>query len=349
MAASNREMFRPGFPRAGLAYRLVALLALLTAVVAPSRAQAPAATWQPDLVLAVPPSGFSFVGYGDMRATDPANTVDSNVAVRRAEIARIAQENPTFAVISGDLVLTGADPNDWRIFAAENRPLHQAGIELLPALGNHDVRGVEAVALSNYFRQFPQLGGRRWYSVRAANVLFFVLDSNSPDRPGTPQWQWLEKGLSTLPPDIEFALLVLHHPPLTHSGDSILGGGHAARPPEQQLAAFLEEQQKKLQARIIVFAGHVHNYERYVHGGVTYIVSGGGGATPYMVPRTKADFYQEPGPTYHICNFSVEPGKLHFQMVKLTFEGTQAQWTVKDSFTAHASAAAGVAPGSQGK
>jgi hypothetical protein len=53
-------------------------------------------------------------------------------------------------------------------------------------------------------------------------------------------------------------------------------------------ASFLEEQQKRLAARIVVIAGHVHNSERQEYGGITYLVTGGGGAqpTPSNVSRT---------------------------------------------------------------
>ena len=45
---------------------------------------------------------------------------------------------------------------------------------------------------------------------------------------------------------------------------------------------------------------HIHNYERLVRDGVTYLVSGGGGAKPYEVERTPADLYQSRDfPNYH--------------------------------------------------
>ena len=295
----------------------------------------PANSWKPDIVLSVPPV-FRFVGYGDIRFTDPADTKHSNPAARRAAVARIAEEKPAFVVISGDLVLTGGNAQDWKFFDAETAPLREAKIEVLPALGNHDVYGAEDQALANYFQRFPQLQNRRWYSARAGNVAIFLLDSTSPDGEGSPQWQWLEHGLQALTPDIDFVLVALHHPPLTHSQDTAAGGGHSPRPSEQQLAVLLEKYQRQMRARIIVLAGHVHNYERYEQGGVTYIVSGGGGATPYMVPRSEKDFYREPGPTYHICTFSIDHGELRFQMLKLNLEGAQAQWTVKDSFVSRA-------------
>jgi Icc-related predicted phosphoesterase len=321
---------------------LLLLFALAIAHAAP--AQTPASSWKPDIVLSQP-EAFTFVGYGDMRFTDPADAAHSSAAVRRAEIARIVLEKPAFVAISGDLVLSGDNAQDWKVFDAETAPLKQAGIEMLPALGNHDVHGAEAQALANYFQRFPRLQDRRWYSVRAGNLLMFMLDSTSENGPGSRQWQWLEAGLDSLPPDVDFVMLVLHHPPLTHSHDNTLGGGHSARVPEQELASLLERRQQKLRARIIVMAGHVHNYERYEHGGVTYLVSGGGGATPYMVQRSGDDFYRDPGPTYHICTFSVQHDELRFQMLKLTFDGAQAQWTVKDSFVSRAAAARPTATG----
>jgi hypothetical protein len=72
---------------------------------------------------------------------------------------------------------------------------------------------------------------------------------------------------------------------------------------------------------------------------VAYIVSGGGGATPYMVPRSADDFYGAPGPTYHICSFTVDHGELRFQMLRLTFDDRQPRWTIEDSFVSRASEA----------
>jgi hypothetical protein len=97
-----------------------------------------------------------------------------------------------------------------------------------------------------------------------------------------------------------------------------------------------EKYQQRIAARIIRLAGHVHNYERYEHNGVNYIVSGGGGATPHVVQRSAGDFYRDPGPTYHICNFIVDHRELRFQMLKLTLTGIQAQWNVRDSFVSQA-------------
>jgi len=315
---------------------LILLAVVAAAYAAPAPSQAPGTPWKPDLVLATPAYPFTFVGYGDIRFTDTSDHQNSNPIARRAEIARIAREKPAFVVISGDLVMNGSDAEDWKVFDAETAELREANIELIPALGNHDVRRAEAVALKNYFQRFPRLEGRRWYSARAANLLIFVLDSNSADGPGSQQFQWLEQGLTALPPDVDFVLVALHHPLLSHSHDNTLGGGHSVRPQEQELGSLLEKYQHSMRARIIVLAGHVHNYERYERNGVTYLVSGGGGATPYMVPRSADDFYRDPGPTYHICTFTLNHNELRFQMLKLSLSGSEANWVVRDSFVLRA-------------
>jgi len=108
------------------------------------------------------------------------------------------------------------------------------------------------------------------------------------------------------------------------------------RPQEQELGSLLEKYQPSMRARIIVLAGHVHNYERYERNGVTYLVSGGGGATPYMVARSADDFYRDAGPTYHICTFTLNHNELRFQMLKLSLSGSEANWVVRDSFVLRA-------------
>jgi len=316
--------------RAGL-IALLSLFALSAAL-----AQSPAELWKPDIVLPAPAYPFTFVAYGDIRFTDESDTKHSSPPMRRAEVARIAQEKPAFLVITGDLAFVGANAQDWKVFDEETAPWRKAGLELLPVLGNHDVAGDEAQALKNYFQRFPKLESRRWYSVRAANLMMFMLDSNSDDGAGSAQERWLDHGLEALPPDVDFVLVGLHHPPMTRSGDTVPGGGHSPRPQEQELGALLEKHQQKMRARILVVAGHVHNYERYQHGGVAYVVSGGGGATPYMIKRADIDFYRDPGASYHICNLTVDHRELRFQMLKLTMEKMQPEWTERDSFVLQA-------------
>jgi hypothetical protein len=284
-------------------------------------------TKYPDITVSIPAAPFIFVAYGDVRFANPADTRHSNPEARQALVEKIAQEKPAFITIAGDLVLKGAHANDWAVLERETKPWQD--IPVLPALGNHELRGSESAGLANYFQHFPQIGERRWYSAQAGNVMVFALDSNSDDGPGSRQRAWLAQGMDSLPAGTDWVLVTLHHQPYTKSTEHLLGGGHEARRREATLAEMLEERQKKLRARILVVSGHVHNYERYEHSGVVYIVSGGGGATPYMIRRGPDDFYQEPGPTYHYCRLEVDGGKMQFQMVK--YQGL-GKWAVKDSF-----------------
>ena len=190
-----------------------------------------------------------------------------------------------------------------------------------------------SAALASYFERFPEVRPQRWYSVKYGNCLLLILDSDAAHGPGTAQGDWIKAALDHVPSDVDFVILAMHHPPYTKSSENFMGmGGHNARLEEQQLAQMLEERQKTLRAKIVAIAGHVHNYERYEHGGVMYIVSGGGGATPYMINRGPDDFYREPGPTYHYCSFEVNHGKLSFEMHKLEMPQGQAKWAVEDKF-----------------
>ena len=282
---------------------------------------------------------FTFVAYGDLRETTPANTKDSDPVRRQALIDAIAQLKPAFILVSGDLPLRGDNPADWAQWDKETEPWRKASIPVFPALGNHDLRGDRKVALDNYFKRFPALKESRYYTVRAANVLVITLDS-SMDQPDTPQMEWLDEQLNAIPSDVDFVVFDMHHPPYTKSSDTMPTGGHSERSREHNLGRHLEAIQQHTRARFLVFSGHVHNYERYQHGGVMYVVTGGGGAEAYEIPRSEDDFYRDPGPTYHYCVVSVNKRRLDFSMVKLEMRDNKATYTKRDSFTLNAPKAA---------
>ncbi|MGZ4813777.1 MAG: metallophosphoesterase family protein [Terriglobales bacterium] len=277
---------------------------------------------------------FRFVGYGDTRFTNPIDSGAANPAARVALVNAIADAHPSFISIGGDLVYNGYDPNDWNMYDEETEPWKQANIPVYPALGNHDLHGNSEVALANYFHRFPDLQGSRYYSIRAANSLMLVLDSAQDEISG-PQGEWLTEKLDTLPADVGFVFVVLHHPPYTRSSDTQIfrGGGHSARHREKELAEFLESRQQQMRARIIVFAGHVHNYERFEHGGVTYFVTGGGGATPYHIPRSPDDPLHDYAVNYHYLVVEVESDSVKITMNRLEFVQGKPRWSQPDKVT----------------
>ena len=269
------------------------------------------------------------IAYGDVRFTDPSNTRDSNPPIRQAIVKKIAEEKPDFVIFTGDLVISGDGERNWEVYREETQPIRDAHIRFFTLPGNHDEYGDSK--LQHYFAEFPDLKHDRWYTIRAANTLTLMLDS-AVDAKGGPEWRFVEKTLDSVPDDVDFVLIAMHHPPMTKSHTQMMGGGHSTRSQEAALGAMIEEHAAHMKQKIMVIAGHVHNYERYSRNNVTYIVSGGGGATPYRIQRAPGDpLYDEPFPNYHICNITVDGSKLKLEMNKVTIENDKEKWGKKDS------------------
>jgi len=111
----------------------------------------------------------------------------------------------------------------------------------------------------------------------------------------------------------------------------MFGGGHSARSEELTLAKMLEERQAKAHFRIVVFNGHVHNYERHEHGGVIYFVSGGGAAHPYLIRRGPQDPFQGKDVNYHYLLVQVDSGQVVIAMNRLDLTSGKPEWSQPDS------------------
>ena len=112
---------------------------------------------------------------------------------------------------------------------------------------------------------------------------------------------------------------------------------HNPRPNEIALRDLLTRLAPTLHARVIVTAGHIHNYERFSVNDVTYLVSGGGGARPYEVDRTPPDLYQDPAfPNFHYVRFELDKDTLKATMFRLDDPSAASpNWTAKDTFEIH--------------
>ena len=290
---------------------------------------------------------FRFVAYGDTRFHNPNDTEAANPVVRVALVKAIAEANPAFVCFTGDIVYNGLNADDWRVWDRETSVLRERSIAAYPVLGNHDLHGKEDVALGNYFQRFPELKGSRYYSVRAANALILALDSSQEEATG-PQGQWLADKLDHVPADVDFVFVLLHHPPYTSSSDArVFGGGHSSRPPEHALATMLEDRQAHAHFRIVLFSGHVHNYERHEHGGVTYFVTGGGAAHAYPIERAPTDPFQSKEVNYHYLLVEVDHQQLTITMNRLDLSSGKAVWTRPDSVKVSVPAAVAAQAGAQ--
>ncbi|MEW6583588.1 MAG: metallophosphoesterase, partial [Actinomycetota bacterium] len=140
--------------------------------------------------------------------------------------------------------------------------LLRAGVRWRAAWGNHDLGGDgTATALAS---------PRRWYTFATGPVRVVVLDAN---RPGdAAQLAFLRRALAAAR---EPAVVVAFHQPVFSAGY------HRPSAEQQELWAPLFRHHRVS----LVLQGHNHQYERIVRDGVTYLTSGGGGATLYPCVR----------------------------------------------------------------
>jgi hypothetical protein len=275
------------------------------------------------------------IAYGDIRFTDIRETEASSPPARRALVAKIAAENPSAVFINGDLPFHGITA-DYEVYRAETQVWRDKHIRIYPALGNHELSTCfEASCLDRWWSAFPELRGLRWYSVAVGSKLVGIaLDSDVSLLPGSAQRTWLESQIASLDPTVRVVLIVMHHPPVADV-QTVKLVDHNPRPNEQALAAYLQAAAARSTVRFVVSAGHIHNYERLAQGGVTYLVSGGGGATPYEVDRTAADLYQdEDFPNYHYVRFELHGTLFSGEMIRLEDHAarTPAHWRTRDRF-----------------
>lgn len=265
------------------------------------------------------PATPAFIVYGDMRFTAASETDASWPAVRQALVAQIAREQPAAVFLTGDVPWHGGTVADYDVFRTETTAWRTGQLRVYPALGNHEFAGcAEAQCLENWWSAFPDLRGRRWYSVALGRrIRAYALDSEASLLAGSEQRLWLERQLAALPPSVRFVLVWLHHPPVAALATGAMAS-HNPRPNEVALADYLRVAARSSRARFLVVAGHIHNYERYEQDGIAYLVSGGGGAKPVEVARGADDRYQAaPGPTFHYVRCRLEDPRLACEMVRV--------------------------------
>jgi 3',5'-cyclic AMP phosphodiesterase CpdA len=270
-----------------------------------------------------------------MRFTDPAALPAENVNARRALVARVAEERPDAVLLNGDLTMRGGNPADYAIYQTETKAWRDAQLRIFPVLGNHEFAGCEArQCLQNFWEAFPALKARRWYSLQLGTKLFVIgLDSNDSLLPGSPQHRWLEAQISSLPKSFQFVFITLHHEPV---GDVQAGADDNPRPNEMALADLLKTESPKSQAKFVVIAGHIHNYERFEQVGVAYLVSGGGGAPQQTIERNPTDLFKANSyPNFHYVKFEYDRDTLKAAMYRLV-DPASPSWEVKDTFKVEA-------------
>ena len=272
-----------------------------------------------------------FIVYGDMRFTDSRERVASNPGPRQALVAGIARERPDAVFLTGDVPWHGGSADDYRVYGEETAAWREHSLRVYPALGNHEFQQcAESECLQNWWTAFPELRGWRWYAVAlGSRVRVLVLDSDASLLAGSEQANWLELQFGQLDRKVGLVLIVMHHPAFTDEE-------RGSRPNEQALSTYLASvAHRPSSPRIIVCAAHVHNYERFEHDGIVYLVSGGGGAKPSPVTRSGDDRYQDQQfPNFHYLRFELDGNRLQAEMHRLTdFDAASPDsWAINDRF-----------------
>lgn len=184
--------------------------------------------------------------------------------------------HPDFVLTTGDnnYPLGGADTIDQNIgqyfadFIFPYQGTYGSGArhnQFYPVLGNHDWYTNDAAA---YLAYFTLPGNERYYDVVLGDVHFFALDSDEREPDGVSatsvQALWLKRALAAS--KSAFKIVAMHHPPYS-SGPH--GNTNYMQWPYAEWGADL------------VLGGHDHCYERLNIDGITYLVSGLGGASLY--------------------------------------------------------------------
>ncbi|KAJ6731862.1 ACID PHOSPHATASE RELATED [Salix purpurea] len=144
--------------------------------------------------------------------------------------------------------------------------------------GNHEIEYMpdmgEVIPFKSYLNRYPtphlasKSSSPLWYAIRRASAHIIVLSSYSPFVKYTPQWEWLRKELKRVDREKTPWLIVLMHVPIYNSNEAHFMEGESMR-------AVFEEWFVHYKVDVI-FAGHVHAYERsYRISNIHYNVSGG--------------------------------------------------------------------------
>lgn len=234
----------------------------------------------------------SFIAYGDTR---------SNPDRHASVIAAMAGEKSiAFVLHTGDLVGDGRKLDQW--IPGYFDPAHTmiGRVPFYPVLGNHD-------GSTYYFQLLGIPTSEKWYSFNVLGIHVTALDSLESFDVGSDQYKWLISDLEKHK-SAKWKFVVLHSPVYT-SGPH--GAEDAKGVPKETGIRTARKLLPALAAKYgihAVFSGHDHAYERSKRDGVTYIVTGGGGAGNYSAPNPnpyKQFFYSG----LHYCVVTVDGDK----------------------------------------
>jgi hypothetical protein len=274
---------------------------------------------------AAPGTPFSFAAIGDFGGASPGESQNAT---------NIAGAGTSFVQTLGDNIYPSAgapDPDfstvysdyDARFFAQKMFGQVVRNQAFFPADGNQ-----EYYSEGKFWQTFPMPAapGATWYSYDWGDAHILVLDTEVDFAPGSPQYDFAQADLAAHQ-NAAWRIVAEQRP--AYSSTS----AHSSSKPVLQYLVPLFEQNKVN----LVLSGNSHNYERTfplkggvpATGGVTYVVSGGGGNghNPFTTSPAPAWSAFRDDTHYEYAKVSVSPTTLKVEAINA------ATNTVLDSTT----------------
>ena len=247
------------------------------------------------------PEDFSFAVYGDNRHA-------GGLSFHRSVVKAILREEPShgafrFIINSGDIVERPGVGHGWQwyTFLRDIAPL-AASRPYEVSLGNHESGG----SPERFVEYFDYGTPNHWRALDYAGVRFIALSTEDSLAADSPQMAWLTTALDGRPSDTRFTVVTMHKPLLTYDPRENYN--------DPELRATLEPMFAS-KGVDIVFAGHVHAYERHQLPGFEHVISGGGGVLLWNKPV--------PGPEtvitetcWHFCAVDVRENTMSVKVVR---------------------------------
>jgi chitodextrinase len=279
---------------------------------------------------APPGTTFSFAAIGDFGGGSPGETQNAS---------NIAGAGTSFIQTLGDNIYPSSglpDPNfsttysdfDARFFKQFGTAVESQAF--LPANGNKEYYGD-----GEFWTAFPMLGGNHyWYSYDWGNAHILVVDSEQLFSPGTAQYNFIQNDLATHQ-SATWRIVAIQRPPYSSSSANA-----SSQPVLQYLVPLFEQYNVQL-----VLSGNSHNYERsyplrggnvVTSGGVTYVVSGGGGNgfNTFTIPQPSWSAFREAS-YYEYAKVTASPTSLRVDAIRAdtnsVFDSTTIQAASSDT------------------
>lgn len=246
---------------------------------------------------------FSFIVIGDSR---PADATSPQPTGFLKLIDQIKNEKVDFVLHAGDAVAGQTKKLTLYMKQYEEflRIMSRLPFPFHLAPGNHDLMGKTGEkAFKNTLKQ------ELYYSFNHKNSHFIILNTELRRQEGKitrKQLEWLKEDLSETRNN-QHIFIVMHRPLYSVLNPEGKKNKHAAftnKRNEYEIRSLMVQYQVNA-----VFAGHEHLFNKQIHDGVTYIITGPAGASPYTD--------EAHGGFYHYVKVNVKGNSVYIKVIKL--------------------------------